>query len=157
MNKQELKIKNTRYNLLEQVSNVLAIEVIARDEKYKIIIGFYSTVLLILDYSYASNEFYSQQLITNATSDIKHGINSIKYAYFANDSFQVLFVATASYDKRYRLYQIDRKDDLKLRLCGSNTSPNLSQIHDIYLFSSENNLMLFLACDEKLFYIFQVI
>jgi hypothetical protein len=126
-------------------------------------VGFYSTNLVILQYSPEQNTITQYDHISNACSDVKVGIPAINYISFnkvdmitdINQEYKI--VCTGGYDYRIRIYNIEEKKS-SLQLQGSLTILNNVIIHQIQLYEDyiSNNLYLFIASEQKLFLIYLI-
>lgn len=128
------------------------------EKKFNIIVGFYSTNLEVMEYDITKDTLIKVKTIHNACSELKVGISSIssldytKKDYISGTINDISLVCTGSYDCRVRLYL---KTDWSY-LGSIKFQPSIIHQVNFYIHKDSDSLYLFIASEQKIFYIYLV-
>jgi hypothetical protein len=158
LNKNDLTIKTTFQ--LPEISVIISCKIIKDKNIFYIVLGCFSTILLILKYDSDFNKFELSKKIENACSNIKQGISSIDFTGYDNK----FYLVTGAYDYKFRLYEVElpvtNKDkDMIISYQGNQTIMNSCVINQVKFYEDEESgsLYLFVVSDQSLLLIFNLI
>lgn len=191
---------NNNYNtLINGINSIISIKILPNEIKqvqnidnqntensknFKIIIGMYSTNIVVLNFDFINLKLEKICEINNSCLNKKPGISYIDSIIFGMKIFEeyfkeikledlnletdfesnksdikkVHFICTGSYDYHIRIYEF--KENNKFEFLGSLYNGSNNIIHKLKFFTSEiltnDNLLLFVASDQKFFNIYNL-